>query len=66
MNGTGGVGYGARGTGIAVPVALSDDAACGDLTDSGSYQAAETSCSALHENLRKVQEKLMRQQESLQ
>lgn len=51
MNGTGGVGYGARGTGIAVPAALSVDAARGDLADSGSYQAAKTSLFDLHETL---------------
>lgn len=66
MNGTGGVGYGARGTGIAVPAALSVDAARGDLADSGSYQAAKTSLFDLHETLGKVQELLMREQESLQ
>jgi len=48
VNGTGGVGYGARGTGIAVPAALSEDAARGDLADSGGYQASETGCFALH------------------
>jgi len=51
VNGTGGVGYGARGTGIAVPAALSEDAARGDLADSGGYQASETGCFALHETL---------------
>ena len=66
VNGTGGVGYGARGTGIAVPAALSDDAARGDLADSGGYQASETGCFALHETLGKVQEAQMRGQESLQ
>jgi len=66
VNGTGGVGYGARGTGIAVPAALSEDAARGDLADSGGYQASETGCFALHETLGKVQEAQMRGQESLQ
>jgi hypothetical protein len=66
VNGTGGDGYGARGTGIAVPAALSDYAARGDLADSGSYQAAETSCFGLHETPGKVQELLVREQESLQ
>ncbi|WVZ94976.1 hypothetical protein U9M48_040796 [Paspalum notatum var. saurae] len=58
VNGTGGVGYGARGTGIAVLAALSDDAARGVLPDSGGYQAAETSCFALHETLDKERKKL--------
>lgn len=51
VNGTGGVGYGARGTGIAVPAALSNDAARGHFPGSGGYQAAETSCFPLHETL---------------
>jgi len=55
VNGTGGVGYGARGTGIAVPAALCDDAAREDLADSGGVQAAETSCFALHETLEKTE-----------
>jgi hypothetical protein len=65
VNGTGGVGYGARGTGIAVPAALSDDAAREGLADSGGFQAAEISCFALHETLeKKVQEMLVKECET--